>query len=134
MFCLRSWIPILFFLTNASPVYLVLFISATYFLNRPCVYCSLLLAILVFALFDFHTSWFDPNTRYHPEASDGSNPSSNATIAHEFALDSASLVASAFSDTAGAVKAQISSGADWGKMAFIKKEWKLPCLDVVVRL
>jgi len=61
MFCLRSWIPILFFLhrTNASPVYLVLFISATYFLNRPCVYCSLLLAILVVSLFDFGTEWFE---------------------------------------------------------------------------
>jgi len=64
MFCLRSWIPILFFLTNASPIYLVLFISATYVLNRPCVYCSLLLAILVLALFDFHTDdWFEPRYR-----------------------------------------------------------------------
>jgi len=38
--------------------------TATYVLNRPCVYCSLLLAILVLALFDFHTDdWFEPRYR-----------------------------------------------------------------------
>ncbi|KAK7514887.1 uncharacterized protein IWZ02DRAFT_171074 [Phyllosticta citriasiana] len=151
MFCLRSWIPILFFLTNASPVYLVLFISATYFLNRPCVYCSLLLAILVIALFDFNTSWFEPNTRYHPEPTKNatSESTSNATFMTDLAMETVSLAASATNETAGALvsaamdmfsrkrtpDAQVSAGAaDWSKGLFARKEWKVPCMDVIIRL
>ncbi|EKG21043.1 Bladder cancer-related BC10-like protein [Macrophomina phaseolina MS6] len=157
MFCLRSWIPILFFLTNASPVYLVLFISATYFLNRPCVYCSLLLAILVIALFDFNTSWFEPNSRYHPESSaspspnDSYVPPSNSSLAADIAMETMSLLASTVNNTAGALvsaamegikrkrgapeaAASINTSADWGKGLFTRKEWKVPCMDVIVRL
>ncbi|GME40571.1 Bladder cancer-related BC10-like protein [Neofusicoccum parvum] len=165
MFCLRSWIPILFFLTNASPVYLVLFISATYFLNRPCVYCSLLLAILVIALFDFNTSWFEPNSRYHPESASTSfaatnessvaPASSNASLAVDIAMETVSLLASTVNNTAGALvsaamdglkrkrapdaAAAVSASAaaasvDLGKGLFAKKEWKVPCMDVIVRL
>ncbi|KAK8212745.1 hypothetical protein IWZ01DRAFT_278013 [Phyllosticta capitalensis] len=151
MFCLRSWIPILFFLTNASPVYLVLFISATYFLNRPCVYCSLLLAILVIALFDFNTSWFEPNTRYNPEPSrNASSAPSNTTFMTDLAMETVSLAASATNETAGALvsaamdmfsrskrapDAQVSAGAaELSKGLFARKEWKVPCMDVIVRL
>ncbi|KAL0260421.1 hypothetical protein SLS55_004108 [Diplodia seriata] len=159
MFCLRSWIPILFFLTNASPVYLVLFISATYFLNRPCVYCSLLLAILVIALFDFNTSWFEPNGRYHPDAdavsaaNDSYVPPSNASMALDVAMETVSLLAGTVNNTAGALvsaamdgikrkrgtpdaAAHVAAGAsaDWGKGLFARKEWKVPCMDVIVRL
>ncbi|KAF2146105.1 uncharacterized protein K452DRAFT_242648 [Aplosporella prunicola CBS 121167] len=146
MFCLRSWLPLLFFLTNASPVYLVLFISATYYLNRPCVYCSLLLAILVLALFDFNTSWFEPNSKYHEHSAN--ETASNSSLALDVAMETASVVASTLNDTAGALvsaamdgmkrrrvpEVNISgNGLEWGK-ALLKKEWKLPCLDVVVRL
>ncbi|KAF4303842.1 Bladder cancer-related BC10-like protein [Botryosphaeria dothidea] len=156
MFCLRSWIPILFFLTNASPVYLVLFISATYFLNRPCVYCSLLLAILVIALFDFNTSWFEPNSRYHPESSSSSLndtyvPPSNSSLVADIAVETISLLASTVNNTAGALvsaamdgikrkrgapeaAANINTSTEWGKGLFARKEWKVPCMDVIVRL
>jgi len=147
MFCLRSWIPILFFLTNASPIYLVLFISATYFLNRPCVYCSLLLAILVIALFDFHSNWFEP--RYSTSApSAASQYFTNATTTMPDAmLESASLLASAMNNTAAAVLDTVvgsitqrksseeqlnSTVVEWIK-GLLRKEWRISCLDVVVR-
>lgn len=148
MFCLRSWIPILFFLTNASPIYLVLFISATYFLNRPCVYCSLLLAILVIALFDFHSNWFEP--RYSSSApSAASQYFTNATSPlHNNMMDSASLLVSAMNSTAAAVVETVvgslapksapeeqlnSTLVEWIK-SLLRKEWRISCLDVVVRL
>ncbi|KIW12272.1 hypothetical protein PV08_09548 [Exophiala spinifera] len=48
MYCLRSYLPLLLLPLplSLSPVHLVIFIALTYFLNRPCIYCSLLLVIL----------------------------------------------------------------------------------------
>jgi len=146
MFCLRSWIPILFFLTNASPVYLVLFISATYFLNRPCVYCSLLLAILVVSLFDFQTAWFEPQLPTEESAT-----SKNVTASFRDPLgETASIIASAVNSTAEIMiktavdtirrktppVPQVSGGAgfEWAKGLVGKKEWRIPCLDVLVRI
>ncbi|KAI0596086.1 bladder cancer-related protein BC10-domain-containing protein [Biscogniauxia sp. FL1348] len=68
MFCLRSWLPLLFIPTNASPAFIFLFFVCTYFLNRPCVYCSVLLLILFVTscywsdrcFFDFSSNWFAP--------------------------------------------------------------------------
>ncbi|KAF2811701.1 uncharacterized protein BDZ99DRAFT_487334 [Mytilinidion resinicola] len=149
MFCLRSWIPILFFLhrTSASPVYLVLFVSATYFLNRPCVYCSLLLAILVVSLFDFHTAWFEPQL---PAEDASSDPRNTTMPLRDPLVETASILASAVNSTATTVikaaadtlrkKAppvpQISGGAgfEWAKGLVGKKEWRIPCLDVLVRI
>ncbi|KAH8716942.1 hypothetical protein GQ44DRAFT_659878 [Phaeosphaeriaceae sp. PMI808] len=139
MFCLRSWIPVLFFLlrTHASPVYLVLFIAATYFLNRPCVYCSLLLFILVVALFDFHTPWFDA-----PLAPDTAELALNGTIVETAGVlvqaanhTAQAIVKSAFEDVR--LKAgQASSGKEyeWVKGLLGKKEWRIQCLDVLIRI
>ncbi|KAI0415162.1 bladder cancer-related protein BC10-domain-containing protein [Xylaria grammica] len=68
MFCLRSWIPLLFIPANASPGFIFLFFVCTYFLNRPCVYCSILLLILFVTscywsdrcFFEFSSNWFAP--------------------------------------------------------------------------
>jgi hypothetical protein len=121
--------------TNASPVYLVLFISATYFLNRPCVYCSLLLFILVVALFDFHTPWFDP------PLPDTAGLALNETTP---LLETASVFAQAAANTAqevvkGAVdgvRGKASTGAmnEWVKGLLGKKEWRIQCLDVLIRV
>ncbi|KAI8943586.1 hypothetical protein NX059_001580 [Plenodomus lindquistii] len=146
MFCLRSWVPVLFFLlrTHASPVYLVLFISATYFLNRPCVYCSLLLFILVVALFDFHTPWFDPPLAETAELA------LNGTTTP--ILETAGVLAQAANHTAkamvkGAVeglkeKMQVEVGGEgsggqgyeWARGLLGKKEWRIQCLDVLIRV
>lgn len=150
MFCLRSWIPILFFLlrTSASPIYLVLFISATYFLNRPCVYCSLLLFILVVALFDFSTPLFEaPLSGTTEIALNGTTPFRD-TI-----LETAGVLVSAANQTAQAVaRAAAASlkeklvggsqagasvetvGSEWVKGLLGKKEWRVSCLDVLIRM
>ncbi|KAF2232064.1 hypothetical protein EV356DRAFT_505666 [Viridothelium virens] len=170
MFCLRSWIPILFFLsTNAPPIYLLLFLTVTYFLNRPCVYCSLLLAILVLSLFDFRADWFEPRSSlphspFSPSKSSLSSASScvpgNATqggdttggrTAQDNEVETLSLVVSAVVDTASSLAAAVVEGlkkrtvgeggngvagasteglrALWGK-----REWRVPCLDILLRL
>ncbi|KAF2016446.1 hypothetical protein BU24DRAFT_202032 [Aaosphaeria arxii CBS 175.79] len=150
MFCLRSWIPVLFFLTHASPIYLVLFISATYFLNRPCVYCSLLLFILVVALFDFQTPWFEfesPISGTTEIALNGSTPYGNTIF------ETAGVFVSAANQTAQAVIKAAAEGIkekfsndgntgasassasyEWVKGIWSKKELRIQCLDVLVRL
>ncbi|KAF1990149.1 hypothetical protein K402DRAFT_444593 [Aulographum hederae CBS 113979] len=171
MFCLRSWIPILFFLTNASPIYLLLFISATYSLNRPCVYCSLLLAILVLSLFDFNSNWFEPHWMTakslsssvdSSSASSGSNNSSASAgagsggdttpgiPAFDAVSNTISILAAAANSTAGvmvdvaadAVKQRFGAASPAGgsgiaegvKSAVVKREWRVPHLDVLIRL
>jgi len=132
--------------TNASPVYLVLFISATYFLNRPCVYCSLLLAILVIALFDFSTPWFEsPLSSGSPDATvNGTNPLQDTVF------ETASFMVSAANTTVqGMVQAAVDGirnkvstappitgtpTQEWARNVFAKKEWRVPCVDVLIRI
>jgi len=150
MFCLRTWIPVLFFLTNVSPIYLILFISATYYLHRPCLYCSLLLTILVLSLYDFRTDWFEPRdiaSTASLQSLSRNNQTSNSL--HDVALEAASLAASFINSTAASaaqsalqgVKRRVMtdeqpsiSAAQWLKELLGKKEWRIPCIDVAVRL
>ncbi|KAL4944063.1 hypothetical protein BDV06DRAFT_188229 [Aspergillus oleicola] len=72
MFCLRSWLPLLFIPTNASPLFLISFVTLTYLLHRPCIYCSALLIILFAStcnwsdrcFLNLRSDWFVP--RYSP--------------------------------------------------------------------
>jgi len=150
MFCLRSWIPILFFLTNASPIYLVLFISATYILNRPCVYCSLLLAVLVISLFDFNSSWYEPRyTQSNPLFTMPNPPSKGTSMVPAAVMDTLELVGSVVNSTAASVVGSVvgslklrnasaitnnnSAVLEWVK-SLLRKEWRISCFDVVLRL
>ncbi|KAH8704208.1 bladder cancer-related protein BC10-domain-containing protein [Talaromyces proteolyticus] len=68
MFCLRSWLPLLFIPTNASPLFILSFVILTYVLHRPCIYCSALLLILFASschwadrcFFDLRGDWYSP--------------------------------------------------------------------------
>ncbi|OJJ44144.1 hypothetical protein ASPZODRAFT_18909 [Penicilliopsis zonata CBS 506.65] len=68
MFCLRSWLPLLFIPTNASPLFIISYVALTYILHRPCIYCSALLLILFISschwsdrcFFDLRGDWFSP--------------------------------------------------------------------------
>jgi hypothetical protein len=101
------------------------------------VYCSLLLFILVVALFDFHTPWFDP-----PLAPDTAELAMNGTFG-----ETAGVLAQAANHTAQALVKnavegvrgklpQVSGGKeyDWVKGLLGKKEWKIQCLDVLIRI
>lgn len=69
IFC--SWLPLLFIPVNSSPLFILTFVSLTYLLHRPCIYCSLLLLILFASschwsdrcFFDVQGDWFSP--RFH---------------------------------------------------------------------
>jgi len=145
MFCLRSWLPLLFIPTNASPIFIFLFFLCTYFLNRPCVYCSFLLLILFASschwsdhcFFDFSSNWFEPRQ-------------SEVTLGNQTgALEQASVLVSAMNNTAAALagtaleeaKRRLAIqtewtgiGVEWLRSLLGKREWRVPCVDVYIRL
>ena len=63
-----SWLPLLFIPANASPLFIISFVTLTYILHRPCIYCSALLLILFISschwsdrcFFDLRGDWFSP--------------------------------------------------------------------------
>lgn len=147
------WMTDIVLSTNASPIYVVLFLTATYALQRPCVYCSILLFVLVFSLFDFHADWFEP--RWQPPTLKTSETlssfvSGNGTITDAI-IETASLAVSAVNGTGGSLastvmdgfKKRTSSGGpgptsgsvfEWAKGVLEKKQLRIPCVDVLVRL
>lgn len=104
------------------------------------MYCSLLLFILVVALFDFHTPWFDA------PLSDSAELALNGTVA-----ETAGVLAQAANHTAKAVvrgavegvrgRVGLGQGSEaggqsyeWVKGLLGKKEWRIQCLDVLIRV
>jgi len=129
-------------------------LTATYALQRPCVYCSILLFVLVFSLFDFRANWFEP--RWPASTTTASETlssfvSGNATVSDAM-LETASLALSAINGTGGSlasaalegVKRRMggghattpsnSNGFEWLRSLVDKKQFRIPCVDVIVRL
>ncbi|KAI0020451.1 bladder cancer-related protein BC10-domain-containing protein [Xylariomycetidae sp. FL0641] len=163
MFCLRSWLPLLFIPTNASPAFIFLFFVCTYFLNRPCVYCSVLLLILFVTscywsdrcFFDFSSNWFAPRP---PSSSAVSpNPSlstcnGNATVtalsdpalddAYAFNATAVEMLNSTATALAGAAAEELARkkeewtglGIEWLRSLLGKREWRIECMDLYIRL
>ncbi|KAK7414668.1 hypothetical protein QQX98_006525 [Neonectria punicea] len=147
MFCLRSWLPLLFIPTNASPAFIFLFFVCTYFLNRPCVYCSILLLILFLTscnwsdrcFFDFGSNWFLPR----PNSSSRSLPTDvlpdsadlfNASVV-EMINSTAAAVTNAALDAAAARRAEWTGlGVEWLRSLLGKREWRIDCMDIYIRL
>ena len=154
---LLSWLPLLFIPTNASPLFVVVFFTLTYFLNRPCVYCSVLLAVLFITscewsdqcFFDIHSNWFEPRylSSHSPNplshVAEWSDPSGNYT------LEEASFLTTAVNQTATALAGVAAEelkrriefrnewtgiGVEWIRSWLGAREWRLPCLDVYIRL
>ncbi|KAK9437373.1 Bladder cancer-related BC10-like protein [Metarhizium brunneum] len=135
MFCLRSWLPLLFIPTNASPAFIFLFFVCTYFLNRPCVYCSILLLILFLTscnwsdrcFFDFQSNWFLPR----PSTAD---PSFNATVV-QMANSTARALAGAAADAVSSKGTEWTGlGVEWLRTLLGRREWKVDCMDVYIQL
>uniref|UniRef100_L2GJR5 Uncharacterized protein n=1 Tax=Colletotrichum fructicola (strain Nara gc5) TaxID=1213859 RepID=L2GJR5_COLFN len=122
MFCLRSWLPLLFIPTNASPAFIFLFFICTYFLNRPCVYCSFLLLILFLTscnwsdrcFFDFSSNWFQPrpptSLSTSPIPDIDPNASFNATVVEVINSTASALAGAAAEELARQRPAWASSG------------------------
>ncbi len=177
MFCLRSvsslasslslagdadfyqWLGLLVFLSSCSPLYVVLFLATNYWLQRPCVYCSILLFVLCASLIDFKADWFEPRWQPSTESSLSASEtlssfiSGNATVT-DAVLETASLAISVLNGTGGSLvsaamnsaKRRVGGGASNSsgsatldffsvvKSAMEKWQVRIPCLGVVVRL
>ncbi|KAK4198688.1 bladder cancer-related protein BC10-domain-containing protein [Triangularia verruculosa] len=154
MFCLRSWLPLLFIPTSASPAFIFLFFVCTYFLNRPCVYCSFLLLILFLTscnwsdhcFFDFGSNWFQPRLPasyiYLPTVP-GWNATTDAITSHNATT---AMVTEMLNTTAGALATAAADkvvqtrvewtglGLEWLRSLLGKREWEIDCLDLHIRL
>lgn len=134
----------------------------TYFLNRPCVYCSFLLLILFMTscnwsdrcFFDFSSNWFQPRSYFSASsaaaaesaaASCAANASfenmsyDNLTAAKDMLNTTANALIGAAADRLG-VAAQTARtewtgiGLEWMRSLLGKREWRIECLDVYIRL
>ncbi|GAP85600.1 putative Bladder cancer-related BC10-like protein [Rosellinia necatrix] len=163
MFCLRSWIPLLFIPANASPAFIFLFFVCTYFLNRPCVYCSILLLILFITscywsdrcFFEFSSNWFAPRiTSAAFESWIDSHYSSNGTCTNSTVVTAEPASYSIFNNSAietlnttatalaGIAADEVSRkraewtglGIEWLRSILGKREWRIECMDLNIRL
>ena len=174
MFCLRSYIPLLFLPLKASPVYVISrisrlmscaddfcrfvisFLLLTYFLNRPCIYCSALLLILFVSscywsdqcIFDFRGDLFSPRQFTSPLPNP--LPSANWSGLHESGyVGEGSFLMTAINETASVLASAAVEemkrrmiprpewtgvGLGWIRSWLGGREFRLPCLDVYVRL
>ncbi|OJJ72984.1 hypothetical protein ASPBRDRAFT_195623 [Aspergillus brasiliensis CBS 101740] len=164
MFCLRSWLPLLFIPTNASPLFIISFVTLTYILHRPCIYCSALLLILFISschwsdkcFFDLRGDWFSPRYSTTTSLDTTTSTSINDTLASYVfetvnsttkALAGAvveeaqrrlalngTLAASSTTTTTSAQDEWTGIGLEWLRSLLGRREWTLPCVDVKVRL
>ncbi|CEF73799.1 hypothetical protein FGSG_01633 [Fusarium graminearum PH-1] len=143
MFCLRSWLPLLFIPTNASPAFIFLFFICTYFLNRPCVYCSILLLILFLTscnwsdrcFFDFSSNWFLPRpTTQIPPSDEIAEATFNSTAFEMVNTTVAAIVKSASEDLEARRVEWSGLGIEWLRNLLGKREWRIDCMDIYIRL
>ena len=101
------------------------------------MYCSLLLFILVAALFDFYTPWFDPplsdTTQF---ALNGTAPLLDTVgdLVHAANYTAQALVKSAVDSVKEKAQGSAGPSYEWVKGLLGKKEWRIQCLDVLIRI
>ncbi|AEO71014.1 6dfc910b-d20e-4c9e-bda3-7c4b2e55bd50 [Thermothielavioides terrestris] len=158
MFCLRSWLPLLFIPTNASPAFIFLFFLCTYFLNRPCFYCSFLLLILFLTscnwsdrcFLDLGSNWFQPRTAgsyvYVPVSAWRGAPAANLTATADLNATASAVISEMLNTTAGALATATAEhiarakvewtglGLEWLRSLLGRREWRIDCLDLYIRL
>lgn len=119
----------------------------TYFLNRPCFYCSFLLLILFLSscywsercFFDLSSNWFQPRP---PIADPAPIDPSLVTDAENFnrtALEMVNTTASALASAAAEELARKRAewtglGIEWLRNLLGKREWRIECMDLYIRL
>ncbi|EEP78403.1 conserved hypothetical protein [Uncinocarpus reesii 1704] len=160
-FCLESsWLPLLFIPTNASPLFIVSFVTLTYFLHRPCSYCSALLFILFISscnwsdrcFVDFKSDWFSPRFATPSPTAANNIPEDPTAGLTQYVLEAVNSTATALATAAveetkrrvapsgsvplgnGQHPELTGIGLEWLRSLLGRKEWTLPCVDVKVRL
>ncbi|KAI1431537.1 bladder cancer-related protein BC10-domain-containing protein [Xylaria sp. CBS 124048] len=164
MFCLRSWIPLLFIPANASPSFIFLFFVCTYFLNRPCVYCSILLLILFVTscywsdrcFFEFGSNWFAPritsatfetwiDSHYAVNATTSAAAATapvdpvahsvfNGTVVETLNTTTSALAGIAAEELARKRNEWTGLGMEWLRSLLGRREWRIECMDLNIRL
>lgn len=119
--------------TNTPPFYFVLFVSATWYMNRPCLYCSFLLSILVISLYDWSGNWFEPRRTFWDEESASRGHSSGGAGAGLALADVAHAVAEGIGRRVLGEE-RVVSGAQWLRELVGRREWRIPCLEIAIRL
>ncbi|KAF7587962.1 hypothetical protein BBP40_006470 [Aspergillus hancockii] len=153
MFCLRSWLPLLFIPTNASPLFIISFITLTYILHRPCIYCSALLLILFASschwsdrcFFDLRGDWFAP--RFTSDQSTSPNETLAGYVLETVNATTKTLAGAVVDEAQRRLARNGSSeisglgqeewtgvGLEWLRSLLGRREWTIPCVDVKVRL
>ncbi|KAG6319236.1 hypothetical protein E4U44_007151 [Claviceps purpurea] len=143
---LNSWLPLLFIPTNASPAFIFLFFICTYFLNRPCVYCSILLLILFFTscnwsdrcFLDVRSNWFlprPPKVDTVGAATRSADDVDAAALFNATVVDMAKALAGAAADDMAAKRAEWTGlGLEWLRTWLGKREWRIECMDIAIQL
>lgn len=137
----------LLFLSQAPPLYLLLFLTATYLLQRPCLYCTLLLFLIIITLFDFQSNWFGDAAQSATGTSE-SRCNDTSTISDTLKA-SATLASSVLNETA-AVALDLATGRlqrlaggrwswgrtglEWLKDIAQRRELRINCINTVIRL
>lgn len=144
-------------LTHLFPRFVVTFFFLTYFLNRPCVYCSILLLILFVSschwsdhcFFDLHSNWFEPRHLSSPLPNPIASAANESAAMSNSTAGESSFLATAINNTAAAltgaaieevkrrmdIKTEWTGiGVEWIRSILGKKEWRVPCVDVLIRL
>ncbi|KAL2105176.1 hypothetical protein VUR80DRAFT_8815 [Thermomyces stellatus] len=138
MFCLRSWLPLLFIPTNAPPVFVFLFFACTFFISRPCVYCSFLLLILFFTscywsdrcFFDVSSNWFEPR----PAIPDAGAAEFNSTMVDMLVSTMSALTGAATDEVARRKAEWTGLGLEWLRSLLGRREWRIDCMLLNIRL
>ncbi len=133
--------------------FMISFLILTYLSTRPCFYCTILLLILFASschwsdncFLDLNANWFEPRQF----SSTLPNPLPQATAADRQTCKSdASFITNAINETASALagialetlgrkipKTEWTGiGFGWLRSLLGTREWKIPCLDILVRL
>ncbi len=143
-----SWLPLLFIPTNASPAFICLFFVCTYFLNRPCVYCSVLLLILFATscywsnqcFFDFGSNWFEP--RPSSSATCPTDTSMSENVVNSFNATAFEMLNTTVNALAGVAAEELARkntewtgiGVEWLRSLLGRREWRIECMDLSIRL
>jgi hypothetical protein len=154
----HSWLPLLFIPTNASPAFIFLFFVCTYFLNRPCFYCSFLLLILFLTscnwsdrcFLDLGSNWFQPQPAgsyiYLPipgwkgertagiTATEDLNATASAVVTEMLNTTAGALATAAAEQAARAKVEWTGLGLEWLRSLLGRREWRVDCLDLYIRL
>ncbi|KAL2018974.1 hypothetical protein VTK56DRAFT_10199 [Thermocarpiscus australiensis] len=152
------WLPFLFIPSNASPAFIFLFFVCTYFLNRPCFYCSFLLLVLFLTscnwsdrcFLDFGGNWFQSQSAASyvhlpvpgskgPEAAnntatEGFNSTASAVVAEMLNTTAQALATAATQQVARAKVEWTGLGVEWLRSFLGRREWRIDCLDLSIRL